>query len=70
MSGIVLENLSAPDAVALGSVLEFSFSVKNTAAETRQIRLEYGIDYLTGSGKISPKVFKIKEMLLAPGQAE
>jgi 3-methyladenine DNA glycosylase AlkC len=70
VTGIVLENLSAPDTVALGGVLEFSFSVKNTAAEARQIRLEYGIDYLTGSGKISPKVFKIKEMRLAPGQAE
>lgn len=70
ISGIAVEKLSAPDALAIGGTLVFSFSVKNTADEPRQIRLEYGIDYLTGSGKISSKVFKIKEITLAPGQSE
>lgn len=70
VGGIVVDHLSAPDSVPLGGTLPFSFTVKNTAPEARQIRLEYGIDYLTGSGKVSPKVFKIKEMTLEPGQAE
>lgn len=70
ISGIIVENLSAPDALVIGGTLIFSFSVKNTADEPRQIRLEYGIDYLTGSGKISSKVFKIKETTLAAGQSE
>jgi len=68
--GIVVENLEAPAAIPLGGELMFSFSVKNTTDNPQQIRLEYGIDYLTGSGKVSPKVFKIKETVLAPGQIE
>ncbi|MBK9338499.1 MAG: hypothetical protein IPM98_18985 [Lewinellaceae bacterium] len=70
VAGIVVENLEASAAVSLGGELAFSFSVKNTAQTPHQIRLEYGIDYITGSGKISPKIFKIKEMILAPGQTE
>lgn len=68
--GISVERLSAPDAVLLGGSMTFSFTVKNTAPEPRQIRLEYGIDFLTGTGKTSVKVFKIKELTLAPGQSE
>lgn len=70
ISGIAVENLSAPDTLTIGGTLVFSFSVKNTADMPRPIRLEYGIDYLTGSGKISSKVFKIKEITLRPGQPE
>ena len=70
IGGIAVENLSAPDRLVIGGTLIFSFTVKNTAEQARQIRLEYGIDYLTGSGKISSKVFKIKETTLAPGQSE
>lgn len=34
------------------------------------LRLEYGIDYQTLSGKTSVKIFKIKEFTLAAGQTE
>jgi len=70
VAGIVVENLEMPPTVPLGGELAFSFTVKNTAATSHRIRLEYGIDYLTGSGKVSPKVFKIKETVLAPEQTE
>lgn len=70
VAGIVVENLEAPATVPLGGELVFSFLVKNTSDAPQQIRLEYGIDYRTGSGKVSPKVFKIKESVLGPGQAE
>ncbi len=70
VAGIVVENLEAPAAVPLGGELVFSFLVKNTTDNPQQIRLEYGIDYLTGSGKVSPKVFKIKETVLGAGQSE
>ncbi len=70
VAGIEVENLEASGEVSLGGELTFSFLVKNTAHTAHQIRLEYGIDYVTGSGKISPKIFKIREMILAPGQVE
>jgi len=69
VTGIETENLQAPQTVTLGGTLDFSFWVKNTAEIPHQIRLEYGIDYVTGSGRVSPKIFKIKEIVLAPGQA-
>lgn len=70
VAGIVVENLEAPANVPLGGDLTFAFAVRNTASTPQQIRLEYGIDYRTGSGKVSPKVFKIKEIILDAGQVE
>lgn len=51
--------------VAIGNVLDFSFNLQNLADTPQSLRLEYQIDYQTLSGKISSKVFKIKEMELA-----
>ncbi|MEQ1744607.1 MAG: hypothetical protein ABMA02_04220 [Saprospiraceae bacterium] len=70
VTGIEVTNLAASASVPMGGDLDFSFSVKNSANTPHQIRLEYGIDYLTSSGKVSCKVFKIKEMVLAAGQSE
>ncbi|MEZ4939259.1 MAG: hypothetical protein R3D58_00235 [Saprospiraceae bacterium] len=67
LEGVVVENLRWPPEVGIGGNFEFSFMVKNTGAQARQIRLEYGIDYLTGTGKTSRKVFKIKELILEAG---
>jgi 3-methyladenine DNA glycosylase AlkC len=70
VAGIAIEDLQLPAQVPIGGNLEFSFLVKNAAKQDRQIRLEYAIDYLTGTGKISRKVFKIKELTLGAGAAE
>jgi 3-methyladenine DNA glycosylase AlkC len=70
VAGITVENLDVQPTVPVGGELSFSFAVKNTGANPQPIRLEYGIDYLTGSGKVSPKIFKIKEMILGAGQTE
>lgn len=70
VQGIAVEHLQCSDPVHIGGTLEFSFSVKNEGAAAVPLRLEYGIDYLTGSGKTSSKVFKIKEMTLGVGQSE
>jgi hypothetical protein len=70
LEGIELLELKVSEKVTLGERLDFSFLIKNTAAESAQIRLEYGIDYQTLSGKISTKVFKIKELVLQSGQTE
>jgi len=70
LDGIEISNFKVTDKVAIGGRLDFSFSVKNTAPAPAQIRLEYGIDYQTLSGKISSKIFKIKELTLKSGQVE
>lgn len=68
LEGIEISSLKISDTVPIGGRLAFSFSVKNTSPTSAQIRLEYGIDYQTLSGKISAKVFKIKELNLEGGQ--
>ncbi|MFN0013405.1 MAG: hypothetical protein ACKVU2_02555 [Saprospiraceae bacterium] len=70
VAGIEVTNLMASTIVPIGGSLDFSFSLKNTASTPHQVRIEYGIDYLTSSGKVSYKVFKIKEMVQAAGQSE
>lgn len=70
VTGIVVENLHVMEKVNIGGRLDFSFSIHNTSEKQAQIRLEYGIEYQTLSGKVSYKVFKIKELVMEAGQTE
>jgi hypothetical protein len=68
--GIAVTGLQCPKSIHIGGRLDFSFSVSNTSSAPVDVRLEYGIEYQTLSGKISYKVFKIKESAMKPGQTE
>lgn len=70
LSTVEVQALRCSPHVRIGERLDFSFSIKNTGAGPAEVRLEYAVDYLTSTGKISKKVFKIKELSLAPGQVE
>lgn len=69
VSAVEVNNLQHPSAVAVGGKFDFSFTLHNQATISQSLRLEYQIDYQTLSGKISSKVFKIKEMELTAGAA-
>lgn len=62
---IEVSNLQYSPEVRIGDKLDFSFQLGNHAPKAQSLRLEYQIDYQTLSGKISSKVFKIKELELA-----
>jgi 3-methyladenine DNA glycosylase AlkC len=47
--------------VKQGSKLEFTFTVKPVKPVNENIRLEYTIDFITSTGKVSRKIFKITE---------
>ena len=64
---IEVSNLQHSPEVTIGDKLDFSFQLSNHAPNAQSLRLEYQIDYQTLSGKISSKVFKIKELELAAG---
>ena len=68
VEGIEILALDCSKKVRVGERLDFSFQVKNSGSNSAQLRLEYGIEYQTLSGKISSKVFKIKELDLGGGQ--
>lgn len=47
--------------LAIGEELQFSFRVRLSGTEVRRVRLEYAVDYIKARGKISRKIFQIKE---------
>lgn len=70
IQGIEIQHFQHDTSVPVGGRLDFSFQIANTLSKPAAVRLEYGIDYQTLSGKTSVKIFKIKEMTLAAGQSE
>jgi len=67
VDAIEVSNLQHSLEVTVGGKLDFSFQLNNHASNAQSLRLEYQIDYQTLSGKISSKVFKIKELELGAG---
>ncbi|WP_343559389.1 DNA alkylation repair protein [Sphingobacterium sp.] len=47
--------------VKIGEYLTFSFQIENTHAQSKALRLEYGLYYQKSNGLMSRKVFKISE---------
>jgi 3-methyladenine DNA glycosylase AlkC len=56
--------------VAIGGDTRFSFRLKLKTKEPRKVRLEYFVWYVKKGGKISKKVFQIREDTFAPGEHE
>ena len=56
-----ITNFKVSKSVKIGEQLSFDFEFCNLEKKSEQFRIEYVIHYLTSSGKISPKVFKIGE---------
>lgn len=63
-----VKDLVLTERVRIGEYLEWSFTFINKESAEADFRLEYMIDYLTASGKISRKVFKIAEKSFNPDE--
>ncbi len=50
----------------LGQKLSFSFDIANPSTKPQKLAIDYSIHYRKKSGKLAPKVFKLKELTLAP----
>jgi 3-methyladenine DNA glycosylase AlkC len=55
-----------PAKLRLGQVLEFGFALESTSARTQRLVVDYAIHYMKKSGTTAPKVFKLREVTLAP----
>jgi 3-methyladenine DNA glycosylase AlkC len=64
-----VKNLEISKKVDIGDTLHFRFNFFNREKQTMKFRLEYAIDYITGSGKISRKIFKLSENTFEPFDA-
>ena len=51
----------------IGGEVNITFALLVGDGETRKLRLEYAVDFVKARGKISRKVFHIKEVSLTPG---
>jgi 3-methyladenine DNA glycosylase AlkC len=54
--------------VKMGEALNFSFEVKSTARQPQTLVIDYVIYHVKANGKLTPKVFKLTNKTLEPGQ--
>jgi hypothetical protein len=66
LEGLILDR----PAVSIGQAIRFSFGLHVDAPAACRVRLEYGLDYVKASGKLSRKIFQIREGTFAPGRHE
>jgi len=59
--------LSATE-IQLGEEITFEFRIKSEKPTTQKLVIDYTIHYPKSSGNVSRKIFKLKEINLAPGQ--
>ncbi|MES2413455.1 MAG: DNA alkylation repair protein [Pseudomonadota bacterium] len=57
-----------PPRLTLGERLTLSLSLESTARTSQRLVVDYAIHYVKKSGASSAKVFKLKELTLAPGE--
>lgn len=58
----------SPAKLSLGDRLDISFGLESTARESQRLVIDYAIHYVKKSGISSAKVFKLKELTLAPAE--
>jgi hypothetical protein len=54
--------------VRIGEDIGLSFDIVSRASKKQKLVIDYRVHYVKKSGKMSPKVFKLTEKTLAPGQ--
>ncbi|MFC2083614.1 DNA alkylation repair protein, partial [Bacteroidota bacterium] len=54
--------------LTIGEILQFSFDLNIKTQESCKIRLEYAVDYVKSKGKMSRKIFQIRESCYNPGK--
>jgi len=57
-----------PDQIKLGGDVQFSFDIQSIGDNEQQLMVDYVAYFLKANGKHSPKVFKLKQITLQPGE--
>jgi len=55
-----------PKRAVIGGAVEIAFEVTNTASRRQRLLVDFRIHFMKANGKASPKVFKLKNVDLAP----
>lgn len=56
----------APASVRLGEKLRFAFTLASTAGKPQELLVDYAVHFVKADGTARPKVFKLKQLVLAP----
>ncbi|MBL7857714.1 MAG: hypothetical protein JNM57_08490 [Cyclobacteriaceae bacterium] len=56
-----------PDCIRIGEAISFQFELVSKKDKIQKLMVDYRIHYVKKSGSVLPKVFKLKELELAPG---
>jgi 3-methyladenine DNA glycosylase AlkC len=59
-----------PTRVQIGGEIEFSFGLQCTGRQPQQLVVDYAVHYMKASGRLTPKVFKLREVELHPGEGK
>ncbi len=54
--------------VSIGGGVAFGFSITSTAKKKQKLAIDYKLHYVKKNGKSSPKVFKLAERTIGPGE--
>lgn len=54
--------------IKIGEKINFSFEISSEAKQRQKLMIDYKVHYVKKTGKLSPKVFKLKEITLKPGE--
>lgn len=57
-----------PRQISLGEAIEFSFELTSLAAIDQSLVIDYVLYFVKTNGKQAPKVFKLKEKVIGPGE--
>lgn len=68
---VVIQNATAtPSPARIGGKLVLSCRLASTSDTSQALTVDYVVQYVKASGKTSPKVFKWKQLTLAPGEVQ
>jgi 3-methyladenine DNA glycosylase AlkC len=67
---VAIKNFTlTPQTVKIGGAINFAFELVSKKKSTQKLMVDYRIHYAKKTGALSPKVFKLKELSLKPGES-
>lgn len=68
-SGVEARAVAIPRRVRLGSTVELRFEVLNRSRRSQALEVDLAVHFMKARGETRPKVFKVRSVTLAPGEA-
>ncbi|MEP0368798.1 MAG: DNA alkylation repair protein [Cyclobacteriaceae bacterium] len=65
-----VKNLNFPKSVTLGDKIKITFDLTNTGKSASDLMIDYIIYHQKANGTLTPKVFKLSSLTLAPGESK